>query len=103
MCKRFRPHIERVAARFNGAPSSPLVRIATIDCVAQSALCGRFHVQGFPTLRFGHPADFLGTGQGETVEGAPREADAVLSWINTRLQQCVPRCSLRAARARAAR
>ena len=90
VCQRFRPHFERVAARFNGPPSVPLLRVFQIDCVAQAALCKRYHVQGFPTLRFGHPTEFLGQGQGEEVTGAPREAEAVLSWINTRLQKCDP-------------
>jgi hypothetical protein len=95
VCQRFRPHLERVAARFNGPPSTPLVRVATIDCVAQAKLCARFKVSGYPTLRFGHPPDFLGAGQGDTVDGAPREAEVLLTWINTRLQQCAPRVFVR--------
>ena len=99
MCKRFRPHLEQVAARFNGPPSTPLVRVATIDCVGQAVLCARFHVQGYPTLRFGHPPDFLGTGQGETVDGSPRMAQPLLDWINKRLGQCAPSCACGCARA----
>ncbi len=89
VCQRFRPHFERVAARFNGPPSTPLVRVAKIDCVAQAPLCQRYKVQGYPTLRFGHPGDFMGAGQGTNVDGAPREADAVLRWLNGKLRQCV--------------
>lgn len=79
-----------MAARFNGAPSTPPLRLYQIDCVAQASLCKRYHVQGFPTLRFGRPADFLGYGQGEEVTGAPREEAALLSWINARLHMCAP-------------
>ena len=107
MCQRFRPHIQRVAARFNGPPDTPLVRVATIDCVGQAKLCQRFGVRGYPTLRFGHPPDFLGKGVGVDVDGAPRTAEALLTWINEKLGQCVPRvasacrvCAARRARRR---
>ena len=96
MCQRFRPHIQRVAARFNGPPDVPLVRVATIDCVGQAKLCQRFGVRGYPTLRFGHPPDFLGKGLGVDVDGAPRTAEALLTWINEKLGQCAPGAAWRA-------
>ena len=80
-----------MAARFNGPADTPLVRVATIDCVGQAKLCQRFGVRGYPTLRFGHPPDFLGAGTGVDVDGAPRTAEAVLTWINAKLVQCAPR------------
>jgi len=89
VCQRFRPHYERVAARFNGPPSKPLLRIAQVDCVAQAKLCNEFGVRGYPTLRFGTVADFASGKHGVDVDSSPRDADAVLSWLNTRLSQCV--------------
>jgi hypothetical protein len=80
-----------VAARFNGPPSVPRLLLAQIDCIAQKDLCTRLHLVGYPTLRFGHPAEFLGGGLGEEVTGAPREADALLRWINGRLSTCAAR------------
>jgi hypothetical protein len=78
-----------VAARFNGPPSEPLVRVAQVDCVAQARLCNEFGVRGYPTLRFGHPADFTHGSHGADVESQPREADVLLGWLNNKLGQCV--------------
>ena len=89
ICQRFRPHYERVAARFNGPPSEPLLRVAQVDCVAQARLCTEFGVRGYPTLRFGHPADFTHGSHGADVDAQPREADVLLGWLNNKLGQCV--------------
>lgn len=89
MCQRFRPHYERVASRFNGRPPSASggvsLLVTTVDCVAQQKLCARFKVAGFPTLRFGHPADFLGSGQGTSIDSGPRTAETLLAWVNAKL------------------
>jgi thiol oxidase len=61
--------------------------VAKVNCVAESALCTRWKVQGFPGLRFGHPADFAAGRSGEDVTGGPRSAEALLAWLNARLGQ----------------
>ena len=89
VCQRFRPHYERLAACFNGPPSDPLVRVAQVDCVAQARLCTEFGVRGYPTLRFGHPADFTHGSHGADVDATPREADVLLAWLNNKLGRYV--------------
>jgi len=48
-CKALAPKYETVAKTFNDEPN---VVVANVDCDAESDLCSRFGVQGFPTLKF---------------------------------------------------
>lgn len=47
-CKKMAPDYARLAAEFADDPS---VFVAEVDCTAEQALCQRFNVEGFPTLR----------------------------------------------------
>ena len=48
--------------------TSKTVVIADVDCTKERALCERFEIEGFPTIKFFNPPD----DEGEDYEGGPR-------------------------------
>jgi len=46
-CKKFKPTFGKVAAKFEGK-----INFGLVDCTKQKALCERFDIRGFPTLKF---------------------------------------------------
>ena len=48
-CKRLAPEYEIAATEL--AASDPPIPLAKVDCPANSDLCGRFGVTGYPTLK----------------------------------------------------
>ena len=65
-CKRLAPEYEVAATEL--ASADPPVPLAKVDCPANSDVCGRFGVTGYPTLKI-----FRG-GQFSADYGGPRSA-----------------------------
>ncbi|EIE18688.1 hypothetical protein COCSUDRAFT_49169 [Coccomyxa subellipsoidea C-169] len=82
-CKHFQPHYEKVSAYFYGSPRpKPEVYVARVDCATEAALCSRFSVGHYPTMKFGKPAAFgVGKeGQLEEYNGVKGEKE-IIEWI----------------------
>lgn len=77
-CQRFAPHYERAAAGLAGSG----VVVARVDCADESAVCNRYGVRSYPTLRLGAAA-VLADGkrhkEAALYEGA-HDGDAVAAW-----------------------
>lgn len=68
-CKNLAPKYEKAATELKGVAA-----LAKVDCTAQEAICQRFDVRGYPTLkvfREGKPSEYNGG----------READAIVSFM----------------------
>ena len=71
-CKELAPKWAEAAGK--AKKLSPAVPLAKVDCDAESDLCGRFDVSGYPTIKL-----FQG-GVAEEYNG-PREADGIVSTL----------------------
>ncbi|KAF5092544.1 hypothetical protein D0Z03_002813 [Geotrichum reessii] len=77
-CQRLTPEYLKAAKRLAGS-----VRFAAVNCDAaeNKGLCGRYQIQGYPTLKvFDH-----GRGSGEDYTG-PREAKGLVRYMTDRLK-----------------
>lgn len=74
-CKKLAPEYEKLGASFKKAKS---VLIGKVDCDDQKDLCGKFEVQGYPTIKW-FPKGSL---EPKKYEGA-RTAEALAEYINT--------------------
>lgn len=77
-CKRLAPDYEKVGNIFKNEKG---VAIAKIDCDAQSELCGKYGVSGYPTIKF-FPKNAK---EGEEYNEG-REVDDFVKFINNRAQ-----------------
>ncbi|CAL8464340.1 g3875 [Coccomyxa elongata] len=82
-CKHFQPHYEKVSAFFYGSPRpKPEVYVARVDCATEAALCSRFSVGHYPTLRFGKPTDFVVGKEGQLEEyNGVRAEKEIIEWV----------------------
>ena len=55
-CQHMAPVMERVGEAFNAHATGVLV--CRVNCVAQSGICNKFQIQGYPTVHFGTPAQY---------------------------------------------
>jgi protein disulfide-isomerase-like protein len=79
-CQRLTPEYIKAAKRLSGA-----VRFTAINCDAaeNKAVCGRYEIKGYPTLKiFDHGAR---SGPGEDYTG-PREAKHIVRFLSERLK-----------------
>lgn len=74
-CKRLAPEYEQLGASFKKAKS---VFIGKVDCDDQKSLCGKYDIQGYPTLKW-FPKGSLDP---KKYEGA-RTAEALTEFVNT--------------------
>jgi len=68
-CKSLAPKYEVAATQLKGVAS-----IAKVDCTAQEAVCSRFGVRGYPTIKLfrnGNPQEY----------SAARETEAIVSFM----------------------
>merc|ERR1712176_824999 len=49
-CKKLAPEYEAAAVELKG--KDPAVRLAKVDCIANAAVCQKFNVTGYPTLKY---------------------------------------------------
>lgn len=77
-CKKLAPEYELAATKLKA--NDPPIALAKVDCVAEEskAVCSRFGVTGFPTLKV-----FRGVDNVEDYNG-PREANGIVSYMKGR-------------------
>lgn len=70
-CKRLAPEYEKAATALAG--DDPPIPLAKVDCPANSGLCSRFGVTGYPTLKIFRGGEFSADygGPRSSGEGAP--------------------------------
>uniref|UniRef100_A0A1I8IHN6 protein disulfide-isomerase n=1 Tax=Macrostomum lignano TaxID=282301 RepID=A0A1I8IHN6_9PLAT len=73
-CQRLAPEYEAAATRLKGVP----VPLAKVDCTAETTVCGRFGVSGYPTLKIFKGGEFSADYQG------PRDADGIVKYMKTK-------------------
>ncbi|XP_061780820.1 protein disulfide-isomerase A3 [Nerophis lumbriciformis] len=69
-CKRLAPEYEVAATRLKG-----LVALVKVDCTANSEICGKYGVNGYPTLKIFREGEVSGPYEG------PRTADGIVSFL----------------------
>uniref|UniRef100_A0A8C1PJZ9 Protein disulfide-isomerase n=1 Tax=Cyprinus carpio TaxID=7962 RepID=A0A8C1PJZ9_CYPCA len=69
-CKRLAPEYEAAATRLKG-----IVPLAKVDCTANSNVCGKYGVSGYPTLKIFRDGEDSGGYDG------PRTADGIVSHL----------------------
>ncbi|XP_017330169.1 protein disulfide-isomerase A3 [Ictalurus punctatus] len=69
-CKRLAPEYEAAATRLKG-----IVPLAKVDCTANSNVCGKYGVSGYPTLKIFRDGEESGAYDG------PRTADGIVSHL----------------------
>jgi protein disulfide-isomerase A6 len=74
-CKRLAPEYEKLAAVYR---SEPAVKVAKVDCDANSALCQTYGVSGYPTLKWFPKSDKTTP---IDYEGG-RDVEAFVNYIN---------------------
>ena len=66
-CKRLAPEYEAAAAEL--ALEDPPIPLAKVDCPANSDLCGKFGVTGYPTLKIFRGGEFSADYSGPRSSG----------------------------------
>jgi len=77
-CKKLAPEYEKAATRLKR--EDPPIPLAKVDCTVNQAICSKYGVSGYPTLkmfRSGQPSDYNG----------PRQEDGIVKFI---LKQAAP-------------
>ncbi|XP_026030936.1 protein disulfide-isomerase A3 [Astatotilapia calliptera] len=69
-CKRLAPEYEAAATRLKG-----IVSLAKVDCTANSNICSKYGVSGYPTLKIFRDGDESGPYDG------PRTADGIVGFL----------------------
>jgi len=72
-CKKLAPEYEKAADKLND--EDPPIRIAKVDCPANSELCQKYGVSGYPTIKM-----FKGGEENGKYEG-PRSADGIVAYM----------------------
>ncbi|KAK1998069.1 thioredoxin-domain-containing protein [Colletotrichum falcatum] len=86
-CQNLKPAYEKAAKNLNG-----LAKVAAVDCddEANKPLCGRFGVQGFPTLKIVKPGKKPGKPVVEDYQG-PRTATGIVEAVVDKINNHVKR------------
>lgn len=74
-CKRLAPEYEKAATQLKKA--DPAVPLAKVDCPANTDLCQRFGVSGYPSLKIFRNGEFSKDYNG------PRETDGIVKYMRT--------------------
>lgn len=75
-CKKLAPEYERAATTLKS--DDPPVPLAKVDCTANTEVCGKYGVSGYPTLKI-----FKGGEMAEDYNG-PREADGIVKTMRSK-------------------
>lgn len=75
-CKSMTPAFDELGAVYNGPASSTL--IAYVDCTVETDLCGKYEVQGYPTLKVF--TQETGLAKGKPYEGG-RDAASLKKYV----------------------
>ncbi|PAA86459.1 hypothetical protein BOX15_Mlig005470g3 [Macrostomum lignano] len=75
-CKRLAPQYEEAATRLKS--SDPPVPLVKVDCTAETAVCGKYGVSGYPTLKI------FKNGEVSSDYNGPREADGIVKYMKSK-------------------
>ncbi|XP_067934993.1 protein disulfide-isomerase A3-like [Watersipora subatra] len=75
-CKKLAPEYEKAATSLLAA--DPPVPLAKVDCTANTDVCGKYGVSGYPTLKIFRSGELA-----EDYNG-PREADGIVKYMKTK-------------------
>lgn len=75
-CKRLAPEYEKAATSLRN--DDPPVALVKVDCTAETKTCGKYGVNGYPTLKI-----FKG-GEVASDYNGPREADGIVKYMRTK-------------------
>lgn len=75
-CKKLAPEYEKAATVLkNNDPPVPLIKV---DCTAETKTCGKYGVNGYPTVKI------FKNGEVSSDYNGPREADGIVKYMRTR-------------------
>lgn len=72
-CKKLAPEYEKAATSLKKSGSS--IALIKVDCTANTAVCGKYDVSGYPTLKI-----FQGGEKTKDYDG-PRQSDGIISYM----------------------
>ena len=75
-CKRLAPEYERAATALKAA--DPPVALIKVDCTAETKVCGKHGVNGYPTLKI------FKNGEVSSDYNGPREADGIVKFMRSK-------------------
>lgn len=75
-CKRLAPEYEKAATVL--ATGDPKVALAKVDCTAETKVCGKYGVSGYPTLKI------FKNGEKTDDYNGPREADGIVKYMRSK-------------------
>jgi len=75
-CKKLAPEYEIAATSL--ASSDPPVALIKVDCTVETKTCGKYGVNGYPTLKI------FKNGELSTDYNGPREADGIIKYMRTK-------------------
>ncbi|CAF0748135.1 unnamed protein product [Brachionus calyciflorus] len=75
-CKRLAPEFDRAASVLK--QNDPPVALVKVDCTVESNVCGRFGVDGYPTLKI------FKNGEVASDYNGPRDADGIVKYMRTK-------------------
>ncbi|CAF0794506.1 unnamed protein product [Brachionus calyciflorus] len=75
-CKRLAPEFDKAAPILR--QNDPPVALVKVDCTVESKVCGRFGVNGYPTLKI------FKNGQVSADYNGPRDADGIVKYMRTK-------------------
>jgi protein disulfide isomerase family A protein 3 len=75
-CKSLAPHYEKAATALKNA--DPPVTLIKVDCTAETKVCGKQGVSGYPTLKI------FKNGEVASDYNGPREADGIVKYMRSK-------------------
>jgi protein disulfide isomerase family A protein 3 len=75
-CKRLAPEYEKAATALKSA--DPPVALIKVDCTAETKVCGKYGVSGYPTLKI------FKNGEVASDYNGPREADGIVKYMRSK-------------------
>jgi protein disulfide isomerase family A protein 3 len=75
-CKRLAPEYERAATALRS--NDPPVALVKVDCTAETKTCGKYGVNGYPTLKI------FKNGEVASDYNGPREADGIVKYMRSK-------------------
>lgn len=75
-CKRLAPEYEKAATALKS--NDPPVALVKVDCTAETKVCGKYGVSGYPTLKI------FKNGEVSSDYNGPREADGIVKYMRSK-------------------
>jgi len=75
-CKRLAPEYEKAATELKN--NDPPVALVKVDCTVETKVCGKYGVNGYPTLKI------FKSGEMASDYNGPRESDGIVKYMRTK-------------------